>query len=138
MYRSSFSSIIFLLALSAVLLLMGCGSESGAIVEEPELVAQSYDENCSLCHSAGSIADVEPSHSLESNSPQISVLDVREVNPGGGNVRLEIDFKMVESTNPLIPIFIDESSSSSYGSIRFTLAKLDTGAGGSGSRCRGA
>ncbi|MGD9157154.1 MAG: OmcA/MtrC family decaheme c-type cytochrome [Desulfobacteraceae bacterium] len=117
--------IVGLILLSINLILSGCGSESGAIVEE--LAAQSYDENCALCHSAGSIADIETVHSLESNSPVVSISGVREVDLGGGDTRLEVDFKIVDSTNSLIPIPVESSRD-----VRLALVKLDTTAGGSG------
>lgn len=85
------------------------------------LVAQTFNEGCTLCHSSsGYYPDVAVAHSLESNSPQGQITGVTIA---GGTVT--VDFKLFESSNNLIPIAGVTSSN-----IRFTLAKLVTGADG--------
>ena len=129
MNRLPLSFIIYGIFLFVTFSLCGCGSESGGTVDG-NLVAQSYDESCSICHSSSlqGSPDVAVVHSLDSNSPQLSIIAVREVNVGAGDDRLEVDFKIFDSENPLIPLAVSSSSS-----VRFTLAKLDTSSGGSGS-----
>ncbi|MGD8228685.1 MAG: OmcA/MtrC family decaheme c-type cytochrome [Desulfobacteraceae bacterium] len=117
------------LTLAFALWLVGCGSSSGgggAVADGGTVtrVANTYDEQCALCHGPGRVADVVDVHDPTSNSPVVSIIAVREIDLGGGDLRLEVDFKIVESTNPLIPIFIDETDPSDYRNVRFTLAKL--------------
>ncbi len=113
--------------------LSGCGSESGGTQEETggggttiTIVPQSFAEQCSFCHSAGKSQDVAVVHSTAIGSPQVSIIAVREIDLGGGDVRLEVDVRIVDSTNPLVPIYIDpnDTSNSGTGRLRLTLAKL--------------
>ena len=109
--------------------LTGCKSESGGTVVAANLVAQTYDEGCAICHDSGKVADVVTVHSnaIATDSPFVSILAVRQVLVAG-NPRLEVDFRMVENTNRLVPVYIDVTDSTDYRNVRFTLAKLMPGA----------
>ena len=88
-----------------------------------ELVAQTFNEGCILCHSSGAIVDVEVAHSLESNSPKG---EITGVTIDGGTGTVTVNFKLFESTNsglvPLIGVAPND--------IRFTIAKLVPGTSG--------
>ncbi|MFH1640035.1 MAG: OmcA/MtrC family decaheme c-type cytochrome, partial [Chloroflexota bacterium] len=110
----------------------GCGGSGGQSEPVEQLVRQTFSEDCLLCHRPGSIRDVAEVHSIETNSPAVSIIAVREVDLGGGDVRLEVDVKIVDSANPLIPVYIDPTDTGSTGqlrNLRFTLAKLVPGIG---------
>ncbi len=122
------------LTLALALWLVGCGSSSGgggtvAGGETVTRVANSYDEQCALCHGDGRVADVAEVHDVTSNSPVVTITAVRLV---GG--RFEVDVKILESTNPLIPIYIDDTNNDEVRNLRFTFAQLVPGAGGDSSR----
>ena len=86
------------------------------------LVAQTFNEGCTLCHSSGAIVDVAVAHSLESNGPQGQIT---AVTIDGVTGLVTVDFKLFESSNNLIPIAGVEQND-----IRFTIAKLVPGTGG--------
>ena len=115
------------LALIFAFALVGCSggnssNNSSSKNDNDELVAQSFREDCALCHRAGSIADVEAVHDKDSNSPQGEITDVTI---DGGTGTVTIDFELFESENNLIPIAgVDPNS------IRFTIAKLVPGTDG--------
>ena len=118
-----FGFLTVVLALFFAFALVGCsgGNSSNKSSEEDEnLVAQSFREDCALCHRAGSIADVEEVHNKDSNSPQGEITDVTIA---GGDVT--ISFKLFDSENNLVPI-----AGVGANNIRFTIAKLVPGAGG--------
>ncbi|CAB1064291.1 hypothetical protein D1BOALGB6SA_9083 [Olavius sp. associated proteobacterium Delta 1] len=113
------------LALLFAFALVGCSGGNSASEPEEELVAQSLSEDCALCHRATSIADVEAVHNKESGSPQGEITGVTIV---GGTVT--ISFKLFDSENNLIPIPVGPGQELTSNSIRFTIAKLNPGAGG--------
>ncbi|MDX9785542.1 MAG: OmcA/MtrC family decaheme c-type cytochrome [Desulfobacterales bacterium] len=112
------------LALLLVLCYIGCSggnSKSDAVGEpEPELVAQTYNEKCALCHRPGSIADLAVVHSKEDNSPEGEITAVT-IDAG----MVTVHFKLFESENNLIPLAGVAASN-----IRFTIAKLVPGSNG--------
>jgi len=121
MFRSISNYFITGLLLVFAFSLAGCGSESGGTPET--LVRQTYTENCSVCHSSGSIANVETVHSIATNILQGEITGVTIT---GGTVT--VDFKLFDSTNNLIPLGSVPASS-----IRFTIAKLVGAADGDSS-----
>ena len=79
------------LALLLTFALVGCSggnSSNQSSKEEENLVAQSFSEDCALCHRAGSIADVEVVHNKDSNSPQGEITDVT-IDGDAGTVTIE-------------------------------------------------
>ncbi|MDP2646387.1 MAG: hypothetical protein Q8P24_15725, partial [Desulfobacterales bacterium] len=67
------------LVLFAGFALSGCsgGNAGGETAAPPvQLVAQSFNEGCPLCHRTGSIADVSAVHSLAANSPKPTITGV--------------------------------------------------------------
>lgn len=112
------------LTLLLVFAFIGCSggnSKSQAVgVEEPELVAQTFNEKCSLCHRPDSIADLAVVHSGDDNSPEGEITAVT-INAG----MVTVNFRLFESENNLIPL-----GGTGANSIRFTLAKLVPGSDG--------
>jgi len=98
--------------------LAACSGGNSGSDEEEVLVAQTFNEGCTLCHRAGSIADVEAVHSKESNSPQGEIIGV---NIDGGTGLVTVAFRLFESENNLVPL-----AGVSEDDIRFTIAKLVT------------
>lgn len=117
------------LTVLCVLAWVGCsGGNSGsdAVGEpEPALVAQTYNEQCALCHRTASIADVAAVHSKDDNSPEGEITSV-SVNAEGV---VTVNFRLFESDNNLIPL-----AGTSANSIRFTLVKLVAGSNGDADR----
>ncbi len=116
------------LSLAFALWLVGCGSSSGgggAPADEGTVtrVANTYAEQCALCHGDGRVADVATVHDITSSSPVVTITGVTIV---GGTVT--VAFKIFDSDNPLVPLSIPAND------IRLTIAKLVPGAGGDSSR----
>jgi OmcA/MtrC family decaheme c-type cytochrome len=119
------------LTLAFALWLVGCGSSSGgggAVADEGTTtrVANTYDEQCALCHGDGAVADVTVVHDPTSNSPQVTITSVTEAtsltDPGvipAGETRLKVAFRVVDSENAFVPIPIDDPHD-----VRFSIAKL--------------
>ncbi|MBU1168535.1 MAG: OmcA/MtrC family decaheme c-type cytochrome [Proteobacteria bacterium] len=105
------------IALVFALALFGCSGSNSALDEETILTAQSFDENCALCHRSGSIADVAEIHGTESSSSVNAKITGVAVNDGTGKVT--ISFKVFDSENSLIPI-----TGVAKADIRFTIAQL--------------
>ena len=115
------------LALFLAFAFVGCsggnsGGDSGGGGGDGELVAQTFNEGCILCHSSGAIVDVEVAHSLQTNSPQGQITGVTI---DGVTGLVTVEFRLFDSANNLIPIGGVTSSN-----IRFSLAKLVAGADG--------
>lgn len=112
------------LALVLFLAFNGCSggnSKSDAVgKKEPELVAQTYNEKCALCHRPTSIADLAVVHAKDDNSPEGKITAVT-IDAG----RVTVHFRLFESENNLIPL-----AGTPAGSVRFTLAKLVPGSNG--------
>jgi OmcA/MtrC family decaheme c-type cytochrome len=113
------------LALLLAFALAGCSGGNSDSQPQQALVAQSFSEDCALCHRATSIADVEAVHNKGSGSPQGEITGVTIV---GGTVT--ISFRLFESTNNLVPIPVGPTEEVTTNDIRFTIAKLVPGAGG--------
>ena len=123
MTRSNSMGLLWASFLILALTLYGCsGGNSGADDDgdAAPLVAQTFNEDCALCHRATSIADVAEVHSKDDNSPQGQITAVNIV---GGTVT--INFRLFESTNNAIPL-----PGVAANDIRFTIAKLVPGAAG--------
>lgn len=113
------------LALLLAFAMVGCSGGNSASEPQEELVAQTYNEECSLCHRATSIADVEAVHNKASNSPQGEITGVAI---DGGTGTVTISFKLFDSTNNLVPLPVGPGQTLTTNSIRFTIAKLVPGA----------
>lgn len=123
MTRSNSMGLLWASFLILALTLYGCsGGNSGADDDgdAAPLVAQTFNEDCALCHRATSIADVAEVHSKDDNSPQGQITAVNIV---GGTVT--VNFRLFESTNNAIPL-----PGVAANDIRFTIAKLVPGAAG--------
>lgn len=110
------------LVLLVVYAFLGCSGGNSTTGGETTLTAQTYDEQCALCHRASSIAGVAAVHAKEDNSPQGTITDV-DINPSTG--RVTVSFKLFDSENNLLPI-----SGMAANDIRFSLAKLAPDNGG--------
>ena len=104
------------LALILAFALFGCSGGNSTPSQQTTLTAQSFNEQCALCHRADSIADIAAVHSRESNSPEG---EITAVAINGGTGKVTISFKLFDSENNLIPL-----AGSPANDIRFTLAKL--------------
>jgi OmcA/MtrC family decaheme c-type cytochrome len=122
-----FGFLAVALALFFAFALVGCSGGNSSNQPAEELVAQSFSEDCALCHRATSIADVEAVHNKDSGSPQGEITDVTI---DGGTGLVTISFSLFDSENNLVPIPVGPGQELTTNSIRFTIAKLVTGAGG--------
>jgi OmcA/MtrC family decaheme c-type cytochrome len=117
---------LFLLFAIALIGCSGGNSGSDAVTPKPEMVAQTYNEKCDLCHRPTSIADLAVVHSkgaaVSSPSGEITavVIDAGKVT---------VYFKLFESENNLIPL-----AGTPAGNVRFALAKLVPGSNGDAAR----
>ncbi|MBI4774805.1 MAG: OmcA/MtrC family decaheme c-type cytochrome [Deltaproteobacteria bacterium] len=121
MRKGLFNSLVLCLAIGYVLLLAGCGSESGGTGDQaPPLVEQTFNEECMLCHDPGRIVDVAAQHS----TPETTITGVIDaVTIVGGATT--INFRLFNAGQPLA--FVAPSN------IRFTLAQLNPAANGNAS-----
>ena len=104
------------LILIVALALFGCSGGNSTPSGNTTLTAQSFNEQCTLCHRTAGIADIAAVHTRESNSPEGQITAVA-INGGTGEVT--ISFKLFDSENNLIPL-----AGVSRDDIRFSLAKL--------------
>ncbi len=105
------------LALIFAFALFGCSGSNSSIRRRNQLTAQSFNEQCTLCHRSGSIADIEALHASESSASLSTEITGVAVDDGTGKVT--IGFKIFDSANNLIPV-----AGVAENDIRFTLAKL--------------
>ena len=110
--RFSAVGLVLILAFA----LFGCSGGNSTPSQQTTLTAQSFNEQCALCHRADSIADIAAVHSRESNSPEG---EITAVAIDGGTGEVTISFKLFESENNLIPL-----AGVAANDIRFSLAKL--------------
>jgi OmcA/MtrC family decaheme c-type cytochrome len=117
------SRLLGFLAVGLALLLAfamgGCSGGNSSNETTGGLVAQSFSEDCAICHRATSIADVEDVHNKNSGSPQGEITGVTIV---GGTVT--ITFELFDDDNNLIPIPVGPDEEITANDIRFTIAKL--------------
>lgn len=104
------------LALILAVVSFGCSGGNSTTSEATILTAQSFDEQCALCHRSGSIADITEVHAKADNSPEGEITGV-VIDGGTGTVT--IGFSLFDSENNLLPI-----AGVAADDIRFTLAKL--------------
>jgi OmcA/MtrC family decaheme c-type cytochrome len=111
----AFSSCLLVgVALAFAFLLNGCGGESGGTpAPGPQLVPQTFDEQCSFCHASGRSEDVAVVHSVASNSPS-GIIDNITIDMATGLTT--VFFRLFDNGAPLALV--------SPANIRFTLAKL--------------
>lgn len=113
------------LALVLAFSLIGCGSESGGIEEEPEeLVLQTYDERCVFCHGPGRDQDVAEVH---------SATDTLTIT----NIAVTVPNNDTTGGPPTVTFTVfnqDGASITGLTEFGFTIAKLIPGADGDSSR----
>lgn len=112
--RPSFNCLLLGVAMAFGFLLNGCGGESGGTPEPgPQLVQQTYDEQCNFCHGSGRSEDVAVVHGAASNSPS-GIIDNVTIDMATGMTT--VFFRLFDNGAPLALV--------PPADIRFTLAKL--------------
>jgi OmcA/MtrC family decaheme c-type cytochrome len=112
------------LALLFALSFIGCsggGSSANEAATATVLVAQSFNEKCTLCHGVGNIVDVAAVHALATSTLQGQITGVTIASN-----RVTVNFKLSQSvTGGSLPLI-----GAAAANIRFSLAKLVPGTNG--------